>query len=130
MVPAVVKRRLRPGGRALLCCAVREQVRAGGCSHRALLLLLLSPPCDGSSHCPAASLPSLPLNTLIQVMFDAFLAACAQALGLRVGVTRVQPKAYDLLDVKQEYEGGYVLLAIEHADAPADLDWHRSDLFE
>jgi hypothetical protein len=26
-VPAVIKQRLRPGGRALLCCAVREQVR-------------------------------------------------------------------------------------------------------
>lgn len=27
----------------------------------------------------------------------------------------------------QEYEGGYVLIAVEHADSPA-LDWHRDDL--
>lgn len=26
LVPSVIKHRLRPGGRALLCCAVREKV--------------------------------------------------------------------------------------------------------
>ncbi|PRW59248.1 Nicotinamide N-methyltransferase-like [Chlorella sorokiniana] len=88
MVPAVLKRRLRPGGRALLCCAVREQA-----------------------------------------MFDGFAAACRSALGMRVGITPVQPRADDagLLDIRQDYEGGYVLIAVEHAHAPAS-DWHR-DLF-
>ena len=47
MLPAVLRRRLRPGGRALLCCAVREQVRRqrragvgvlGGCMGAACLL--------------------------------------------------------------------------------------------
>ncbi len=28
LVPSVIKHRLRPGGRALLCCAVREKVRS------------------------------------------------------------------------------------------------------
>lgn len=31
-------------------------------------------------------------------------------------------------DIRQDYEGGYVLIAVEHADAPAS-DWHRGDLF-
>lgn len=31
-------------------------------------------------------------------------------------------------DIRQDYEGGYVLIAVEHADAPAS-DWHRDDLF-
>lgn len=63
-------------------------------------------------------------------MYDGFVAACRQALGLRVGVTAVQPQADDagLLDIRQDYEGGYVLVAVEHADAPAP-DWHRDDLF-
>lgn len=29
-----------------------------------------------------------------------------------------------LQDIRQDYEGGYVLIAVEHADAPAP-DWHR-----
>lgn len=64
-----------------------------------------------------------------QAMFDAFVAATA-VLGLRVGISSVSPCADDagLLDIKQDYEGGYVLLAVEHAQAPAD-DWHRADLF-
>ena len=62
-------------------------------------------------------------------MFDAFVAAC-QALRLRVGVTRVVPSAGDRLDIATEYEGGYAMLAIEHAAAPAaDPAWHRDDLF-
>ena len=89
MVPAVLKHRLRPGGRVLLCCAVREQA-----------------------------------------MFDAF-AEALRTLGLRVGVTPVQPSADDagLLHIRQDYEGGYVLIAAEHAAAPALGGWHRPDLF-
>ncbi|KAL4425856.1 hypothetical protein ABPG75_009872 [Micractinium tetrahymenae] len=86
LVPSVIKHRLRPGGRALLCCAVREQV-----------------------------------------MFDAAVGALA-ALGLRAGLMQVQPAAADILDIKQEYEGGYVLVAVEKEDKRAQ-NWHRDDLF-
>ena len=57
MVAAVLKHRLRPGGRALLCCAVREQVRSapwGGWQGigRRWQLPLLSMPCLCSlPHC-------------------------------------------------------------------------------
>ena len=57
-------------------------------------------------------------------MFDVTVAGMA-ALGLRTGTHRVQPASEDLLDIRQEYEGGYVLLYLEHADAPAG-DWHRA----
>lgn len=60
-------------------------------------------------------------------MFDATMAAM-KALGLRVGFCRVQPAAEDVLDIRQDYEGGYTLVAVEHADQPAS-DWHRGDLF-
>lgn len=62
-------------------------------------------------------------------MYDAFTLAL-RALGMRVGITPVQPQADDAgrLDIRQDYEGGYVLIAIEHGDAPAQ-DWHRPDLF-
>ena len=62
-------------------------------------------------------------------MFDAFSAALP-ALGLRGGFNSVQPQADDagLLDIRQDYEGGYVLIAVEHVDAPS-ADWHRPDLF-
>lgn len=62
-------------------------------------------------------------------MFDVFAAACRDALGLRVGMLPVLPAADDLLDIRQEdYEGGYVLLAVEHVAAPA-ASWWRDDLF-
>ncbi|GAB4823863.1 hypothetical protein N2152v2_010909 [Parachlorella kessleri] len=88
MVACVLKHRLAPGGRALLCCAVREQA-----------------------------------------MFDAF-AARLQELGLRLGITQVLPKMDDggILGRERDYEGGFVMMAAEHAASPA-TDWHRDDLF-
>eukprot|EP00887_Chlorella_sp_A99_P004659 scaffold4.g4659.t1 len=71
-------------------------------------------------------------------MFRAFRAATAQ-LGLRMGLTAVQPRAEDLasVGVQAEYESlecddgraaSYVLMALEHAAAPAPA-WHRGGLF-
>jgi len=63
----------------------------------------------------------------LQAMFDT-VSAGLTALGMRVSIQRVQPHTDDVLDIKQTYEGGYVMIAIDHADAPAN-DWHRPDLF-
>lgn len=101
MVPAVLKRRLRRGGRALLCCAVREQVRV------ALSMALVQPAWHWCASCWALSafLHCMPRDALLtafygctvplQAMFDGFAAACRSALGLRVGITPVQPRADD-----------------------------------
>jgi hypothetical protein len=50
--------------------------------------------------------------------------------GLRVGVNRIEPRQEDggVAPHDQPYEGGFVLVAAEHEDAPAS-DWHRDDLF-
>ena len=137
MVPAVLKHRLRPGGRALLCCAVREQVRY---LKQAPALGQKAPPGPAAVsawHPPAVVPPAshmlashtAPKPSRMQAMFDGLAVALA-ALGMRVGITPVQPQADDagLLDIRQDYEGGYIMIAVEHADAPAD-DWHRPDLF-
>jgi hypothetical protein len=149
MLPAVIKHRLRPGGRALLCCAVREQVRRGckgeegggqecgrQCARQAgsgsglpcswfrsvLLRCSLLPFAGRPTHLAA------PAPYQSQAMFDAVAEALA-ALGLRAAFRRVQPAAADVLDIRQDYEGGYTLVAVEHVAAPAAADWPRDDLF-
>lgn len=88
LVAAAIKHRLQPGGRALLCCAVRDQG-----------------------------------------VFDTFSASCWQ-WGLRYRAVRVQPdRDEDLGGIhgrERDYEGGYLLMAVDHAAAPA-TDWHRND---
>lgn len=87
-VAAAVAHRLRPGGRALICNAVRDQK-----------------------------------------MFDALIANM-RLQGLRVGVIQIEPRQEDggVAPHDQPYEGGFVLVAVEHAAAPGS-DWHRDDLF-
>ena len=87
-VAAAVAHRLRPGGRALICNAVRDQAM---------------------------------FDTLIENM---------RKQGLRVGVNRIEPRQEDggVAPHDQPYEGGFVLVAAEHEDAPAS-DWHRDELF-
>ncbi|KAG7675269.1 hypothetical protein Ndes2437B_g00460 [Nannochloris sp. 'desiccata'] len=87
-VAAAVAHRLRPGGRALICNAVRDQA-----------------------------------------MFDSLIENMRKH-GLRVGVNHIQPKQEDggVAPHDQPYEGGFVLVAADHEDAPA-TDWHRDDLF-
>lgn len=62
-------------------------------------------------------------------MFDAF-SVRVRELGLRLGVAAVQPRMDDggILGRERDYEGGFVLMAVEHAAAPAPA-WHRQDLF-
>ena len=62
-------------------------------------------------------------------MFDAF-ATRLHELGFRLGITQVLPKMDDggILGRERDYEGGFVLMAVEHAASPAS-DWHRDDLF-
>ena len=87
-VAAAVAHRLRPGGRALICNAVRDQA-----------------------------------------MFDRLIENMRKQ-GLRVGVNSIEPVQEDggVAPHDQPYEGGFVLVAAEHEDAPAK-DWHRDDLF-
>jgi len=87
-VAAAVAHRLRPGGRVLICNAVRDQAM---------------------------------FDTLVENM---------KKQGLRVGVNHIQPRQEDggFAPHDQPYEGGFVLVAGEHEDAPAN-DWHRDDLF-
>jgi SAM-dependent methyltransferase len=88
-VAAALLRHLRPGGRALLCCAVRDAA-----------------------------------------MFDGLLANM-RALGLRVGCMGVDPDPGDdgLLGSGRDYEGGFRLIGVERAEAPA-VGWHRDMGFE
>jgi hypothetical protein len=49
--------------------------------------------------------------------------------GLRYRALRVAPQADDLGGIQgreRDYEGGFLLMAVDHADAPAE-DWHRDD---
>jgi predicted nicotinamide N-methyase len=87
-VAAAVAHRLKPGGRALICNAVRDQKM---------------------------------FDTLIENM---------RKQGLRVGVNQIKPRQEDggVAPHDQPYEGGFVLVAAEHENAPAK-DWHRDDLF-
>jgi hypothetical protein len=88
LVAAAVKHRLQPGGRALLCCAVRDQA-----------------------------------------VFDAFRDSC-RGWGLRYRAVRVQPRddrdRGGIVGRERDYEGGHLLMALDHAAAPAQ-DWHRHD---
>lgn len=87
LVAAAIRHRLAHGGRALLCCAVRDQA-----------------------------------------VFDMFRDSCRR-WGLRYRVLRVAPNAEDLGGIRgreRDYEGGFLLMAVDHADAPA-ADWHRDD---
>jgi hypothetical protein len=87
LVAAAIKHRLARGGRALLCCAVRDQA-----------------------------------------VFDMFRDSCRR-WGLRYRALKVQPGVEDLGGIRgreRDYEGGFLLMAVDHADAPAD-DWHRDD---
>lgn len=63
-----------------------------------------------------------------QAMFDALVVQLRRR-GLRVGLTSVQPKFEDggVAPHDQEYEGGFLLIAMEHVEAPAT--WHREGLF-
>ena len=87
-VAAAIAHRLKPGGKGLVCNAVRDQK-----------------------------------------MFDAMVDQLKRR-GLRVGVNRIEPLQEDggVAPHDQPYEGGFVLVAVEHERAPAD-DWHRDDLF-
>lgn len=87
-VAAAVAHRVRPGGRVLICNAVRDQA-----------------------------------------MFDSLIKNMRKQ-GLRVGVSHIQPRQEDggVAPHDHPYEGGFVLVAAEHEDAPA-TDWHRDDLF-
>ncbi len=62
-------------------------------------------------------------------MFDAFVSRL-HALGFRLGLTQVQPKMDDggILGKDRDYEGGFVMMAAEHAHDPS-RSWHRKDLF-
>jgi hypothetical protein len=88
LVAAAIKHRLAAGGRALLCCAVRDQG-----------------------------------------VFDAFRETCSR-WGLRYCAARVQPQSDEelggIVGRERDYEGGYLLMAVDHAAAPAG-DWHRDD---
>jgi hypothetical protein len=87
LVAAAIRHRLVRGGRALLCCAVRDQA-----------------------------------------VFDMFRDSCRR-WGLRYRALKVQPGVEDLGGIRgreRDYEGGFLLMAVDHADAPAD-DWHRDD---
>jgi len=88
LVAAAIKHRLHQGGRALLCCAVRDQK-----------------------------------------VFDEFRDSCRQ-WGLRYRTVQVKPSmSEDLGGIQgreRDYEGGYLLMAVDHAAAPAQ-DWHRHD---
>jgi len=88
LVAAAIRHRLQAGGRALLCCAVRDQA-----------------------------------------VFDAFRDTCSR-WGLRYRAVRVEPQSSDELGGiagrERDYEGGYLLMAVDHAAAPAQ-DWHRDD---
>jgi len=90
LVAAVLAHKLALGGRALLCCAVREQK-----------------------------------------VFDAF-AAATHKRGLRYRALSVPAPAAGemggLLSHKvSDYEGGFLLMAVDHAAAPSN-SWHRDDL--
>lgn len=90
LVAAAIKHRLAPGGRALLCCAVRDKK-----------------------------------------VFHTFRDSC-RCWDLRYRALRVQPEAKDLGGIQgreQDYEGGFLLMAVDHAAAPA-VDWHRDDFVE
>jgi hypothetical protein len=91
LVAAAIKHRLAEGGRALLCCAVRDQA-----------------------------------------VFDAFRDTCCR-WGLRYRNLRVQPQSDEdlggIAGRERDYEGGYLLMAIDHAASPAQ-DWHRDDLVD
>lgn len=65
---------------------------------------------------------------LLQAMFDDFFELLYN-MGFRVGVTSVHPKMDDggILGNDRDYEGGFVLIAVEYAEFPAS--WHRDDLF-
>ncbi|WIA33377.1 hypothetical protein OEZ86_006513 [Tetradesmus obliquus] len=61
-------------------------------------------------------------------VFDMFRDSCRR-WGLRYRVLRVAPNAEDLGGIRgreRDYEGGFLLMAVDHADAPA-ADWHRDD---
>jgi len=86
LVPAVLRRHLRPGGAALLCCAVRQTA-----------------------------------------LFTSLAAACA-ARGLRYRAVTMPPPpgSAGIVGQPEDYEGGFLLMAIDRADAPC-ARWHRSD---
>lgn len=64
-----------------------------------------------------------------QAMFDA-LVENLEKRGLRVGVNHIEPSEEDMGVVSENrYEGGFVLVAIEHREHPAGDGWHRDDLF-
>eukprot|EP00879_Flechtneria_rotunda_P029879 GHRR01032342.1.p1 GENE.GHRR01032342.1~~GHRR01032342.1.p1 ORF type:complete len:205 (-),score=87.79 GHRR01032342.1:678-1244(-) len=91
LVAAAIKHRLQQHGRALLCCAVRDQK-----------------------------------------VFDAFIKNCTK-WGLRYRALRVYPQPGDvaggLYGREGDYEGGYLLMAIDHAGNPAD-DWHTDNFVQ
>jgi hypothetical protein len=63
-----------------------------------------------------------------QAVFDMFRDSCRR-WGLRYRALKVQPGVEDLGGIRgreRDYEGGFLLMAVDHADAPAD-DWHRDD---
>ena len=62
-------------------------------------------------------------------MVGAF-AARLQELGFRLSITQVLPKMDDggILGRERDYEGGFVLMAAEHAASPAP-EWHRDGFF-
>jgi hypothetical protein len=66
-----------------------------------------------------------------QATFDAFERQLARRR-LRRAVLSVQPLPEDtgrgVMGRQHEYEGGFALVAIDHADAHAAGGWHRSDL--
>jgi hypothetical protein len=88
LVAAAIRHRLAPHGRALLCCAVRDQA-----------------------------------------VFDAFRDTCLRWV-LRYRAVRVQPQSDEelggIVGRERDYEGGYLLMAVDHEGAPAQ-DWHRDD---
>jgi hypothetical protein len=86
LVAAVIAQRLAPGGRALLCSAVR-----------------------------------------FKDVFEAFRAACA-GRGLRHRSARVWPRPEDCDGgiLRDDYDGGFLLIAVDWADTPSS-DWHRDD---
>ncbi|KAG2444375.1 hypothetical protein HXX76_001131 [Chlamydomonas incerta] len=120
LVAAVVAHRLAPGGGALLHCAVRElkvfEHFAAECRRRGLRY-------RRRTVVPAAVFAAVAATS--GVLVDAAAAGACGGAGAGAGAPVVCPFE-GLLGRADEYEGGVLLMAVDHAAAPCG-HWYRDD---
>ncbi|KAG2447109.1 hypothetical protein HYH02_007857 [Chlamydomonas schloesseri] len=128
LVAAVVAHRLAPGGGALLHCAVRElkvfahfaaECRRRGLRYRRRVVVPAA--VFGAAACTSGVLlDAATAGAAVGTCTAAAAATCAGAGGL------VLCPFEGLLGRADEYEGGIVLMAVDHSAAPCE-HWYRDD---